>query len=223
MPVITFKDECIESLKKIFNYTINANQSYSIIMQLRDLQANHNDIVNISPAFYSWIKYNSIQSLFIEVYKMFDSDKKSDGVCSLFLKIKKNIDKLDNNRPIETRWIKNLHGTRSETKQFSNLSDAISYGLRKIENNSSIFNSIKTQRNKYYAHLDSKIYNPEDLLNSNPVKYSDIKTMLILNMNLYNIINCYFNNNTLLPLASNHDDFKKIINIIIKYKRLKEE
>ena len=55
-----FYEKCKERITDYMNFSITANNSYMLIMMIRDLQGNKNDILNISPGFYHMVSRNSI-------------------------------------------------------------------------------------------------------------------------------------------------------------------
>ena len=63
-----FYEKCKERITAYMEFTITANDSYMLIMMIRDLQVNKNDIINISPAFYKMVSRNSLQALFVRSY-----------------------------------------------------------------------------------------------------------------------------------------------------------
>ena len=67
-----------------------------LIMMIRDLQVNKNDIINISPGFYHMVSRNSMQALFVDISKMFDKDAKNMSIVWLLNSIKNHLDLLDN-------------------------------------------------------------------------------------------------------------------------------
>ena len=81
----------------------------------------------------------------------------------------------------------------------------------------------KKQRDKFYAHQDKKI-NIDTFFSDYPVSIKDFEMLIILNVNIFNSLNAYFNNKTLYPVAVNCDDFKKTIYYIKKgVQKLRDE
>jgi ABC-type molybdate transport system permease subunit len=91
-----FYEKCKERITDYMNFSITANNSYMLIMMIRDLQGNKNDILNISPGFYHMVSRNSMQALFVDISKMFDNDPKNMSIVWLLNSIKSHLDLLDN-------------------------------------------------------------------------------------------------------------------------------
>ena len=198
-------------LSRISDCMLQTNQAYSVIMQLRQFQYDHNDLINISPAFYQCVLSCCIEVLFIEIHKMYDSSTTSDGIFGFINTLDNNIHLLDNTRSILANEMDDLFSHRADQRFYKNIESLISESKKRISECDSIIKNIKTQRDKFYAHQDVDIKNLDEFFNKNAVSLNDLKTLLLLNVNLFNAFYMYFYNSTLYPRAINGDDFNKTV------------
>ena len=154
----TFYEKCKERITKYMNFTITANQSYMVIMMLRDLQENKNEIINISPAFYQTVFRNCMQALFVDISKMFDDDSKNISIVWLLNSISSHLDLLDN-RSVSVNEFQHLGDHSAKCVQFSSLKDLVSHYQESIAKCKDEIDSLITLRNKFYVHLDKKAQN----------------------------------------------------------------
>ena len=74
------KEEFVCKVKEILEDVFDATSFYSVIMQLRDAQEHKNDVVNLSPGFYT-ITFMALQrACFMTIAKLYEN---SDDVFSL--------------------------------------------------------------------------------------------------------------------------------------------
>ena len=198
-------------LNRIKDRMLQTNQVYSVIMQLRSFQQEHNDLINISPAFYQCVLSCCIEVLFIEISKMFDPDKSSDGILGLINRLEKNIHLLDNTHSIVAHEMDDLFSHRADEHYYKNIEELISESKKRILDNDSKIKNLKTQRDKFYAHQDVCVKNLDGFFKKNAVSLNDLKLLLLLNVNLFNAFYMYFFNSTLYPRAINGDDFFKTV------------
>ena len=218
-----YNEKCKERVKNYMDFTIIANQSYMVIMMLRDLQENNNDIINISPAFYQTVFRNCMQALFVDISKMFDNDQKNISIVWLLNSINSNLDLLDNHS-VSVNEFQHLGDRSAICVKFNSLKDLVSqynYSITKCKNE---IDSLTTLRNKFYVHLDIKAQNHLDkLFQDNSVSLVAIEKLLTLNTNICNALYMYFVDTTVFPLTVNHDDLYKTISCIEKYDALSKK
>ena len=218
-----FYEKCKERITDYINFSITANNSYMLIMMIRDLQGNKNDILNISPGFYHMVSRNSMQALFVDISKMFDKDSKNMSIVWLLNSIKNNLDLLDN-RAITVNEFRHLNDNYAVNISFNSLSELVNHYDDSIVKNEQDIKSLTVLRNKFYAHLDKGAQNHLDsLFKKNSVNLVTIEKLLILNVNICNALYKYFNGSTFVPLDYNHNDLYRSIMCIEKYKELSEK
>ena len=205
------------------DFTITANQSYMVIMMLRDLQENKNEIINISPAFYQTVFRNCMQALFVDISKMFDNDSKNLSVVWLLNSINKHLDLLDNHAASVNEF-QCLGDSAPACVQFGSLKELVNHCNDSIADYKNEIKSLTTLRNKFYAHLDKRAQNHLDrLFQDNSVSLVTIEKLLTLNANICNALYLYFVGNTVFPLTINHDDLYRTISCVEKYAALSEK
>ena len=210
-----FYDKCKDRLNQISNSMLRTNQSFCVIIQLNNFKEKYNDLINISPAFYTSVIDCCMESLFIEIDKMFDPKTNGVGIRGLLITMQNNTDLLDNSRSIEANETTALDNYSMTTKEYNSIVQLINDSINKINNNEIIIKNVKTLRDKYFAHRESKV-NYNKLFKNNPVSMADIEKLLVLNANIVNALYMYFYNRTLFPIAHNHDDFNKTVFYIKK-------
>ncbi|MCR4615061.1 MAG: hypothetical protein K5756_02805 [Clostridiales bacterium] len=212
---VVFYNECKERLTRISESMLLSNQAFCVIKQLLDFKDNQKDLINISPSFYTCVFDTCTSFLLIEICKMFDSDQNSNGIYGLLNTIKGKINLLDNNREIQANEIMTINDDTAKTQKYENITQFVRQSKKRINSHNAVIDSVKTLRNKYYAHSDNNV-NFDDLFKDNPVSISDIESLLVLNVNLINGLYAYFNDSTLFPTFIGCDDFKKTIRYIEK-------
>lgn len=207
-----FYEKCKERCDRLMNITLHLNQTYMVLMQMRDLRLQKPKVFERSLAFYQTVFRNSTLTVFIELCKMFDANTEGEGIHALLRKMSCSVDQLDNKCSIEANAFSELEDNRSAVVLYKNIEELISTSLRKIENEGTILKRLRTLRDKYYAHYeimtDVKL---AGLLQSNRITYEDIKQLIVLNMNILNALYKYFFDETMLPLLSNYDDLKATV------------
>lgn len=218
-----FHEKCKERITDYMNFTITANNSYMLIMMIRDLQGNKNDILNISPGFYHMVSRNSMQALFVDISKMFDKDSKNMSIVWLLNSIKSHLDLLDN-RAVNVSEYQHFNDNAYVNISFNSLSELINHYADSVEKSEHDIKSLTILRNKFYGHLDKSAQNHLDsLFKNNSVSLITLEKLLILNINISNALYKYFNGSTFAPLDFNHNDLYRTISYIEKYKELSEK
>lgn len=210
-----FFKKCKSRLERISNSMILTNQCFYVIMQLRDYQKKHNELINISPAFFNSVYDSCMEYLFIETDKMFDSNKDSDGVFGLLNKIDGSIDFLDNSQKIEANETSSLNSNTMEVKKYDSISLLVKKFIDRIDKKQDVITNVRILRDKYFAHFDANA-DPKTLFQNYSVSLYDIESLLVLNTNAVNALNAYFNKKTIYPVATNYKDFSKTIAYIQK-------
>jgi len=218
-----FNEKCKERIKSYMGFTIMANQSYMVIVMLRDLQANKNEIINLSPAFYQIVFRNCMQALFVDISKMFDKDSKNMSIVSLLNIINDHLDLLDN-RAVFVNEFQHLDDSSAKCFKFDSLIGLIKHCNDSIAKSKKEIDSLTTLRNKFYVHLDKKAQNHLDrLFNEYSVSLVTLEKLLTLNVNICNALHLYFVGSTVMPVTVNHDDLKRTISFIEKYEVLSKK
>ncbi len=211
----TFEEKCKEKHRRLITQAIRANTTYCILRQMLDQQENIKYLADYSPCFYNTFVRNYIQVLYIEISKMFDESEKSEGTRNLLIKMNNNRRQLSDHGEIEFNIFEKLTAKNAYSKKYKNIDELITESLLKINDNIDIINRVKKQRDKFYAHIDSKT-NLEKLFKKYPVSYKDIEKLLLLNINLCNSLCKYFENTTTMPIFSNYDDLENTLHYIEK-------
>lgn len=219
----TFNEKCKERITNYMNFSITANDSYMVIMMIRDLQANKNDIINISPAFYKMVFRNSMQALFVDISKMFDNKSQNMSIVWLLNSIKDHLDLLDN-RAVTVNVFQHLNDNYAVNISFNSLSELVNHYTDSIAKSNQDIKSLTILRNKFYAHMDKSAQNHLDsLFKENSVSLVTIEKLLILNVNICNALYMYFHGSTFMPLDYNHNDLYRTISCIEDYKKLSKK
>lgn len=205
------------------NFTIGVNQSYMTIMMLRDIQNNHNDVINISPVFYHTVIRCCIQSLFVDISKIFDKNDRNESITVLLNSIRDNLQQIDNH-PVIINCFSSIDDKSPSSISFQSIEDLVNYVLDEIQKNQSDIDSVRNLRNKYYGHLDKSSQDGlKKLFKDNSVSLDIMEKLLILNTNICNALNVYFFDKTVIPLVINHDDLYYTISCLEKYKDFSEK
>ena len=208
----TFYEKCRERCDRLMKITLHLNQTYMILLQLRDLRLQKGDVFEKSPLFYQTAFRNCTLSVFIELCKMYDANTKGEGTYALLRKMSCSIELLDNSRSIEANAFNMLTDDRSDVVLYENIEKLVSTSLQKIKNEGVVLARLRTLRDKYYAHYE--IMTEErlaELLKNNRITYEDLKQLIVLNTNILNaLFKCFFDA-TMLPLISNYDDLKSTV------------
>lgn len=209
---------CKRRCDRIIKHSIEANNTYGILMQIRVYLRDKKELLDISPTFYHTVINNFIAVLIIELNKMFDPDTKSEGIYGLLNYMKDKTGQLENKKIILANQIESIPAYSANQIKYANICDLIEKSLQEIEKHNEAIESIKTQRDKYYAHLEATNKDIEELFANSRISYDKIKELLILNLNICNALNMYFNGNTIAPIAINYDDLKRTMYCLEKKK-----
>lgn len=212
-----FFDKCKEKLGRITDSMIYTNQAFLVIMQLRDFQEKNNELINISPAFYSCVYECTMEYLFIEIDKMFDPKIDRDGMYGLLNKLKNKIHLLDRNRPFESNVTHSLNSDIMTSRRYTGIDALVDESIELIESvkTKEITKNVKTLRDKYFAHREEKKdFSP--IFKAHPVSLKDIEALLVLNANIVNALYMYFKEKTIVPRTTDYNDFGKTVFYIQK-------
>lgn len=205
------------------DFTICVNQCYMTIMMLRDIQHKHNYAINISPAFYHTVIRCFMQSLFVDISKMFDNNNRNESITTLLNSIRDNLQLVDDH-PVTINNFRTLDDISPTTMNFQSIEGLINHFLNEIKKNQSDIASVRKLRNKYYGHLDKSSQDGlKKLFKDNSVSLDIMGKLLILNTNICNALNVYFFDKTVIPLVINHDDLYYTISCLEKYKDFSEK
>ena len=205
----TFYEKCKERCDRLMKITLHLNQTYMVLLQMKDLRLQKPEVFERSPVFYQTVFRNSTLTFFIELCKMYDANTESEGTYALLKKMSRSADQLENERSIEANAFNELTDNRSDVVLYENIEQLISISIQKIKNEGAVLDRLRTLRDKYYAHYE--IMTEEKLaglLKSNRITYEDLKRLIVLNMNILNALYKYFFDATMFPLLSNYDDLK---------------
>ncbi len=220
---VQFYEKCKERITDYMNFSITANNSYMLIMMIRDLQKNKNDIINISPTFYHMVFRNSMQALFVDISKMFDKNSKNMSIVWLLNSINNHLDLLDN-RAVTVNEFRHLNDNYAVSRAFNSLTEVVNHFAGSIAKIEQDIKSLTILRNKFYAHLDKDAQNHLDrLFKENSVSLLTIENLLVLNINICNALHMYFHGSTVVPLDFNHDDLYRSISCIEGYEKLSKK
>ena len=213
----TFQQKCIETCRILLDNAVAVNQSYMVLRQIKDAQYYHNEVINTSPAFYHTVVNDCTQTLFIETSKMYDSNKDALGVKSYIDRIKNNIHLLDNTISYDVNWFSFFTDDSPKLIHFNSLEEMIDWEKLLINSKENVYESLKIQRDKYYAHFDRRIANNlTEFFEKNKTTYENFQDLLLLNTNICNSFYKYFTNTTVLPLATNYDDYNHTVAYVEK-------
>ena len=228
---MTLFEEYRQRTENMFNFAIDANQSYMVLTTIRKEQEEHNDIINLSPAFYSSVYYSCLQSVVLDVCKMFDGERKkpTESTRILLEDIKMNSKQFED-RSISVIQYKKITGVFSNGSYYHESFDTVDrvaehyLKLIKSKKEKAIIDSLKCLRNKYYAHLDFDTQNNiVGFFQSHSVSLADIEELLTLNSNICTTLYRYYLDTDTYPLAINYNDFSRTIRCIEKYSELSEK
>lgn len=220
-----FFNESLRRTECLMDLAMEANQSYRVLMQLREALISDNELINISPAFYSIVFRNTMQSLFVDISKVFyEYDLKETESCySLLDKIKNNLRQLDN-RSVTAGQMSHISYENIYFRDFSSVGEIVDFYLEELGKKGSIIDHLLTLRCKHFVHIDIKTHKDlEAFFRDNFVSLSDIEDLLVLFSNICIALYQYFKSCTFYPLAENHDDFEKTLRCLRKYKELSEK
>ena len=206
-----FIDSIKRRLEILIDKSIRCNQAYETLLQILDFQYKHNDLINIAPAFFSTVKQTCITTIFIELAGLFCEKERNESVIHLLKDVEMNISQCEDHG-VYIHVLQHLTDKSLKSIYFDSLENMVKFCLNLRNDNNTIYTQVKIQRDKYYAHFDKYTLSHLDALWKNyRVTYSNIETLLVLNFNLCNALNSYFNDATTIPLAIGYDDFNSVL------------
>lgn len=204
-----FMRACERRCDRIIRESLMANLTYSVFSQVQKLYSEKNEIIDLSPSFYSVVFDNCAQSLVVDIYKMFDSDSHTEGVRSLLQTMADNKNKLDIKKVIEANVFDDLTSISAKEKRYENIGVFIEESKRNImENDKGAILRIKSLRDKYYAHFDKDVKDVRVFFSRNKISKKELHDLLLLNFNICNGLSKYFTDTTVVPMPLKHDDFQ---------------
>jgi hypothetical protein len=209
----SFYESVSDRANRLMNIAIELNSCYLTCDQLRILQNDENNLINLSPAFFQTIRRALVYELFIETAKLFDKDDEDESIYRLLIDSENNIDQLKNiNKPFESNHFIEFNDKKAKVIKYSGISDMILKNKQKIENSEKVLISINKQRNKIYAHYDKRIIRDRyNFLQEFSVSLLDFKIILLLYSNICNDFMNLFSNKTVYPFIVNSQDLSNII------------
>ncbi len=208
----SFFEKCKERCDRLMKITLHINQTYMVLLQIRDLRLQKHDVFIKSPAFYQTVFKNCTIVIFIELCKMYDFNPESEGLYALLQKMLNNIVLLDGNYQIEANKFINLTDDRAEVVHYHSIELLLHDSIDQIKLHKDVLSRLWTLRDKYYAHYEIMTEEKLDcLLKSNRISYEDLNQLIMLNMNIINALYKYFFDATMLPLLANYDDLDSTI------------
>lgn len=207
-----------EVLSRIMDNSIGANQTFALLIQLRDFYVEHNDLFSVAPQFFNTIAFNCMQVVLVEIYKMFDTSKDNEGIRTFIEKTKKGINQLDNSVKTRANFIASVFDMSAKVKQFDSLQSIIDFSEKAIKENSELLDRVDKLRCKYYAHHDPDVKDVSKLFERYQLTFDDVERLLVLNWNLCNAFKRYFSGCTVRPLPHNYNDCQRMFNMLIEKK-----
>lgn len=223
---MTIFEKCIQRLDDLMDLAMEANQTYKVVILLREFQITENEILNISPSFYNSVFRNNKQCLFIDISKMYDT-KDVDGTESthgLLLLMNDHLQELEE-KSISVSQLQHIAFDKPYYYvDFQSTKEMIDYYIAKISEKADTIKSVRKLRNKHFGHVDfNKHKDLSALFQEYSVSLVDIEELLVLNSNILTALYRYFKDSDFYPLALNCEDFTNTIRCIKRYKELSEK
>lgn len=209
----SFIESVSDRANRLMNIAIELNCYYQTCDQLRILQNEENNFINLSPAFFQTIRRSLVYELFIESSKLFDKNDEDESIYRLLIDCENNINQLSKiNKPFDSNHFIDFNDKRAKVVKYNGISDMILKNKQKIEYSEKVLISINKQRNKIYAHYDKRIIRDrEKFLKEVSVSLLDFKIILLLYSNICNDFMILFSNKTVYPFIVNSQDLTNII------------
>lgn len=192
---MTEREEIVQKTKKTLehiSYTYSFIDAYKSINNAR---IEHNEEINYAPGFFSIVSISLIRSMFIEISKLIDKHKDAFSIYALIKLVKSNLEVF----------------SMTNNKDFK-IDDEIACldeGLNKLD---SIVKSIRTQRDKIYAHLDKNLFlDYSQILMDSPVSIIKITELLEYMTDFCNSILSALINEIIEPVYLNNDDLEELL------------
>ncbi|XKR52089.1 transposase (plasmid) [Enterococcus faecalis] len=169
------ENKIMKDIEFLWTCTTEMNAYFTILRQPQKNTHIFQEQMNLSKAFYHYTYNALIVATFTEVSKIYDRNSKTNyftviEYCQkhidLLLQIRKEKEKSDNieeNRKVDRKYLEDI---------FSKLKSDIT----KLE---PAFKNLKTQRDKIYAHNDSRSRDGvETIIENNPISLKDMEELL---------------------------------------------
>lgn len=213
-------ESIIDKLKcraeKFIDLAMNLNNCYVIYDQIRKYIYEENEFINLSPSFFRVISRALILEIYVESAKIYDSDKNNDSILHLLNDSEKNITCFTKNKFSSVHFT-SISDRKGTVINYDSPSDMIFKNKILVESDREIFQSIRKQRNKFYAHNDKMIiHNPKDLFKKYSVNMIEFETILIHNTNICNDFMNLFFDKTVYPIVIDCTDLSSILDNIKK-------
>lgn len=203
------KKQIVADIRQYLHNTTLANDCISLLKTIDSSETEYFHELNLAPTFFGVTKQALINSVIIETYKLFDFSIKNDEVT--YNSNTKNIGKLLNMLEMNIHFLQNplcdgeLIGDSPK--------DFIKSSVKDYKNNKDLLVKLKYQRDKIYAHSDSKHFSNKDQksLAENNITYGEIESLLMLVTMILNSCLHYLNEIPHMTLSVNTNDLKFLL------------
>lgn len=199
-----------ESIKKnldfLWNCTRDANGYFHILQQFMENKGKYSAQMGISTAFYHFTFNAYALATFSEISRIYDKNsntnffmliEKCNNNLGLLLKIRvENLKHNKENKKIDQEYLE---------QRFERLT-------RTIDELNPLFDNLKSQRDKIYAHNDSKsIDSIENVIKKHPISMQDMKQLVNCTTETLDWIYNVMAQRHLEPLPKNINDWKETL------------
>ena len=171
--------------KNLIKEVINLFSYISIYKSLAEARENRLEEINFAPAFFGIVTQSLYTSIILWIYKLFDKNSER-GIYNFLLFVEDNLSLFSKKHYKQHKSISDNDWRFTEIG-WTELNLIELNEFKKIFDKNEILKNVKRQRDKFYAHFDSKyFYSLDKLYIDAPIKWNDFYE---IKKNLDNIIN----------------------------------
>lgn len=209
-----FNGKVVERIKRLTVFALNANEHFKALHDIRTLYLQHRQVYDMASFFFQTTVFSHYTYIYLALTKMFcDKGSNDESALNLLCEIVERND-AKYNHPFDVTEFESTFSDENDILHFSSPAEALEIINEELGKWKAKLGSIKTLRNKYYAHMDrEKAENYAKLFEENAITMDDIDHLLNLN---FTICNCL---NSLLRKATYHHDITTAgsLDILAKY------
>lgn len=212
-------NELAFELRNMLLRLTHINDCFLLHQKLLDYTRINNREMNIAPAFFQIIMYSLEHTYIIDIYKLYDQAKTSEG-------LRRAINLCEQHSTLfpEERVMLMDEETGIKDIVKINIIKDIKIIRKKLDSLEPIINSLKGRRDKYYAHYDR--YYVDDLPKVSekyPLSKNQVSELIATAHEILNILLRDLKGEVVAMSSANYDDMDVLFKILNAYIRKKEE
>ena len=196
------KEQIVQEIEDYMHHVIWANDYFCAYNSILDGGQKYYEEVCLANSFFTITRYSLISSMLMEIVKLFDSREEK---C-----LSKLIELCIQHRDVFP--ICTYYALWKDDLNVNDVDALLALAKKEIGNLEPLVLSLKTRRDKYYAHNDKKYFSPSSNLSDDcPIIENDVKSLLRYAAELCNSLLKALTETYIYPKHIDSDDLLKLL------------